>query len=62
LRWRLDPIIVLEHALVKLALKIGRSFLAERIGAVYEDKPRGTTGLPTRRRVGHPQAHRLSLQ
>jgi hypothetical protein len=36
---RLDAIIDIDHALVKLARTIDWSFLEQRLGAVYEDKP-----------------------
>jgi hypothetical protein len=51
LRSRLDAIIDMEHALVKLARTIDWSFLEERFGAVYEDKP-GRPPLPTRLMAG----------
>jgi len=51
LRSRLDAIIDMEHALVKLARTIDWPFLEERFGAVYEDKP-GRPPLPTRLMVG----------
>ena len=47
LRSRLDAIIDMAHPLVKLAQTIDWSFLEERFGAVYEDKP-GRPPLPTR--------------
>src|SRR6266540_3891687 len=46
-RSRLDQIIDLEHALVKLARAIDWRFLEEKFGAVYTDKP-GHPPLPTR--------------
>ena len=51
LRSRLDAIIDMEHALVKLARTINWSFLEERFGAVYEDTP-GRPPLPTRLMAG----------
>ena len=51
LRSRLDAIIDMAHPLVKLAQTIDWSFLEERFGAVYEDKP-GRPPLPTRLMAG----------
>jgi transposase, IS5 family len=51
LRSRLDAIIDMNHALVKLARTIDWSFIEERFGAVYEDKP-GRPPLPTRLMAG----------
>ena len=51
LRARLDAIIDMNHALVKLSRAIDWSFLEERFGAVYEDKP-GRPPLPTRLMAG----------
>lgn len=51
LRGRLDAIIDLGHPLVKLARTIDWSFLEQRFGAVYEDKP-GRPPLPTRLMAG----------
>jgi IS5 family transposase len=51
LRSRLDAIIDMNHALVKLARTIDWSFLEQRLGAVYEDKP-GRPPLPTRLMAG----------
>src|SRR6185312_7743066 len=51
LRSRLDAIIDMNHALVKLSRTIDWSFLEERLGAVYEDKP-GRPPLPTRLMAG----------
>ena len=45
LRSRLDAIIDLNHALVKLARTIDWGFLEERFGAAYSDKP-GQPPLP----------------
>jgi hypothetical protein len=58
LRSRLDAIIDMGHPLVKLGRTIDWSFLEQRFGAVYEDKP-GRPPLPTRLMAGarHPQAH-----
>jgi IS5 family transposase len=50
-RARLDQIIDLEHALVKLAQAIDWRFLEEKFGAVYTDKP-GHPPLPTRLMAG----------
>src|ERR1041385_4966725 len=51
LRSRLDAIIDLDHALVKLARTIDWPFLEQKFGAVYEDKP-GRPALPTRLMAG----------
>jgi IS5 family transposase len=51
LRSRLDAIIDTDHPLVKLARTIDWSFLEQRFGAVYEDKP-GRPPLPTRLMAG----------
>ena len=51
LRSRLDAVINMEHAPVRLARTIDWSFLEERFGAVYEDKP-GRPPLPTRLMAG----------
>ena len=51
LRSRLDAIIDMEHPLVKLSRTIDWSFLEQRFGAVYEDKP-GRPPLPTRLMAG----------
>src|SRR5437773_2834492 len=50
-RSRLDQIIDMKHALVKLAQTIDWRFLEERFGAVYTDKP-GQPPLPTRLMAG----------
>jgi transposase, IS5 family len=50
-RGRLDQIIDLEHALVKLAQVIDWRFLEEKFGAIYTDKP-GHPPLPTRLMAG----------
>jgi transposase, IS5 family len=50
-RSRLDQIIDMDHALVKLAGSIDWRFLEERLGAVYTDKP-GHPPLPTRLMAG----------
>jgi transposase, IS5 family len=47
LRSRLDAMIDMGHPLVKLARTIDWSFLEQKFGAVYEDKP-GRPPLPTR--------------
>ena len=51
LRSRLDAILDMDHALVRLSRTIDWSFLEERFGAVYEDKP-GRPPLPTRLMAG----------
>jgi transposase, IS5 family len=51
LRSRLDAIIDMGHPLVKLSRTIDWSFLEERFGAVYEDKP-GRPPLSTRLMAG----------
>jgi transposase, IS5 family len=51
LRSRLDAIIDMNHALVKLSRTIDWPFLEQKFGAVYEDKP-GRPPLPTRLMVG----------
>jgi len=51
LRSRLDAIINLNHALVKLARTVDWGFLEERFGAAYSDKP-GQPPLPTRLMAG----------
>jgi transposase, IS5 family len=50
-RSRLDQIIDLDHALVKLAKAIDWRFLEEKFGAAYTDKP-GHPPLPTRLMAG----------
>jgi len=50
-RARLDQIIDLKHALVKVAQAIDWRFLEEKFGAVYTDKP-GHPPLPTRLMAG----------
>src|SRR5271169_2007486 len=50
-RSRLDQIIDLQHALVRLARSIDWRFLEEKFGAVYSDKP-GHPPLPTRLMAG----------
>jgi IS5 family transposase len=50
-RSRLDQIIDMKHALVKLARTIDWPFLEERFGAVYSDGP-GSPPLPTRLMAG----------
>ena len=57
LRSRLDAIIDMGHPLVKLGRTIDWSFLEQRFGAVYEDKP-GRPPLPTRlMAVGYRSIH-----
>ena len=51
LRSRLDAIIDMDHALVKLARTIDWTFLEGRFGSVYKDKP-GRPPLPTRLMAG----------
>jgi IS5 family transposase len=51
LRSRLDAIIDMDHALVRLSRTIDWSFLEQQFGAVYEDKP-GRPPLPTRLMAG----------
>src|SRR5260370_7783636 len=50
-RARLDQIIDIKHALVKLARTIDWRFLEQTFGAVYTDKP-GQPPLPTRLMAG----------
>jgi IS5 family transposase len=50
-RSRLDQIIDMEHASVKLSRAIDWRFLEERFGAVYTDGP-GSPPLPTRLMAG----------
>ena len=50
-RSRLDQILDLDHALVKLARSIDWSFLETKFGAVYDDDP-GRPPLPTRLMAG----------
>ena len=50
-RSRLDQIIDMKHALVKLARTIDWGFLEQTFGAVYTDKPRQPP-LPTRLMAG----------
>jgi transposase, IS5 family len=50
-RSRLDQIIDMEHALVKLARSVDWRFLEEQFGAVYSDGP-GQPPLPTRLMAG----------
>jgi hypothetical protein len=50
-RSRLDQIIDMKHALVKLARAIERRFLEREFGAVYTDGP-GSPPLPTRLMAG----------
>ena len=51
LRSRLDAIIDMSHPLVKLARTIDWSFLEQKFGTVYEDKP-GRPPLQTRLMAG----------
>src|ERR1700675_3305386 len=48
---RLDQIVDLDHALVKLARAVDWRFLEDRFGAVYDDDP-GRPPLPTRLMAG----------
>jgi IS5 family transposase len=48
---RLDQIVNLQHALVKLSKAIDWGFLEQQLGAVYDDKP-GRPPLPTRLMAG----------
>src|ERR1035437_1517671 len=50
-RARLDQIIDMDHALVKLAGSIGWRFLEKSVGVVYSDDP-GQPPLPTRLMAG----------
>ena len=50
-RSRLDQIIDMNHALVKLAGSVDWRFLENRLGAAYSDKP-GHPPLPTRLMAG----------
>src|SRR5882672_10308432 len=50
-RSRLDQVINIDHALVKLARTIDWRFLEEKFGAVYKDGP-GQPPLPTRLMAG----------
>ena len=50
-RSRLDQIIDMKHALVKLGRAIDWGFLEQTFGAVYTDKP-GQPPLPTRLMAG----------
>ena len=50
-RSRLDQIIDIEHALVKLSRAIDWRFLEQKLGAVYQDGP-GQPPLPTRLMAG----------
>jgi hypothetical protein len=49
--FRLDQIIDMKHALVKLARTIDWGFQEQTLGAVYPDKP-GQLVLPTRLMAG----------
>src|SRR5215213_2104021 len=51
LRSRLDAIIDMDHALVKLSRTIDWSFLEQKFGAIYTDQP-GHPPLPTRLMAG----------
>jgi transposase, IS5 family len=63
LRSRLDAVIDMEHALVRLARTIDWSFLEERFGAVYEDKPGPAAAADAADGgLGHPQAHLRPLR
>src|SRR3974390_3497900 len=57
-RSRLDQIIDLNHALVKLARVIDWRFLEERFGSIYTDGPGGPgTAVAADGGLGDPQAH-----
>jgi len=55
-RSRLDQVINMDHALVKLARTIDWRFLEEKFSAVYRDGA-GQPRLPTRLMAGLAQAH-----
>ena len=52
LRSRLDQILNMDHARVKLARSIDWRFLKQRLGAVYDDDPAAD---PADGGPGHPQ-------
>ena len=52
---RLDQILDMDQALVKLARTIDWRFLEERLGAVYDEDP-GRPPLPTRLRTNAPHS------
>jgi transposase, IS5 family len=56
-RSRLDQIIDMNHALVKLTRAIDWRFLEERFGAVYTDKPGQPPFDTADGGAGDPQAH-----
>ena len=56
-RSRLDQIIDMNHALVKLARTIDWRFLEEKFGAVYTDKPGQPVADAADGGAGDPQAH-----
>ncbi|MET4801598.1 hypothetical protein ABIA96_004181 [Bradyrhizobium sp. LB11.1] len=63
LRSRLDAIIDMDHPLVKLAKTIDWSFLEQKFGAVYQDKPgRPAVADTTDGGAGDPQAHLRPLR
>jgi hypothetical protein len=63
-RSRLDQIIDMTHALVKLARTIDWHFLEEKLGAVYTDKPgqRAALDLTVSNVVHPPTVHRQHLR
>jgi IS5 family transposase len=62
-RSRLDQIIDMNHALVKLARAIDWGFLEQRFGAVYEDGAWASALADTADgRLGDPQALSRSLR
>jgi len=54
-RARLDQILDMDQARVKLARAIDWRFLEERLGAVYDEDP-GRPPLPTRLRTNAPHS------
>jgi hypothetical protein len=62
-RSRLDQIIDMDHALVKLARTIDWRFLEEKFGAVYKDGPLpAALADPVDGRPRHSQAHAVEIQ
>jgi hypothetical protein len=59
-RSRLDQIIDINHALVKLARAIDWRFLEERFGAVYSDKPGQPPLMGTHSAPSFPKCKRSS--
>jgi len=63
LRSRLDAIIDMDHALVKLSRTIDWSFLEQQFGAVYQDKPGPAAAAdPADGGTCHSQAHQRPLR